>query len=202
MSSELKKIEIVRSDDPKNATLIIVGYDLVGTSWGAHLEVTHSFDFKNLESRIKKAKSNSYKIKMLSSDWAQEMFDLEILNNPHYPFTPATAHVIPTLESTKALWRPNSWVFGATLNNKLVGCCATSKRLDRVEIDFGSVHPEHRGKGVGIATVSYALLTLHKLGLTKFATGGAEVNSASRATVEALGFTIDEVWNSYQKSCE
>lgn len=40
------------------------------------------------------------------------------------------------------------------------------------------------------------------MGLTKFATGGAEVNSASRATVQALGFTIDEVWNSYQKSCE
>ena len=79
------------------------------------------------------------------------------------------------------------------------GVCATSKRTDRTEIDFGSVHPDHRGFGVGIGVAAYALLSLIELGERKFGTGGAEVNSASRTTVQKLGFSVDEIWNTYLK---
>jgi ribosomal protein S18 acetylase RimI-like enzyme len=106
---------------------------------------------------------------------------------------------MPTIESTKALFKTNSWNFGALYNQKLVAVCATSKKSNRTEIEFGSVHPDYKGKGIGIGLAAYALLTLIKMGERSFATGGAEVNSASKATVEKLGFQIDEIWHSYSK---
>lgn len=191
--------EIVRSDNPKCKELENAGYNLIATSWGAHLDIESNFEIENLKRRIENCKSNGYRLEMLGAGHAQEILDLEILNNPYYPQTPATAHGMPTLEITRALFKPNSWTFGAFKNDKLIGVCATSKRSDMTEIDFGSVHPEHRGFRVGIGVAAYALLSLIELGERKFGTGGAEVNSASRTTVEKLGFSVDEIWNTYLK---
>ena len=191
--------EIVRNDNPKCEELEKAGYTLVATSWGAHLDTDNNFDIENLKKRIENCKTNGYKLEMLGAGHAQQILELEILNNPYYPKTPATAHGMPTIETTLALFKPNSWTFGAFKNDELIGVCATSKRSDRTEIDFGSVHPEHRGYGVGIGVAAYAILTLIELGEHKFGTGGAEVNSASRTTVQKLGFNVDEIWNTYHK---
>lgn len=191
--------EIVRNDNPKCEELEKAGYTLVATSWGAHLDTENNFDIENLKKRIANCESNGYKLEMLGAGYAQKILDLEILNNPYYPQTPATAHDMPTIETTRALFKPNSWTFGAFKNDELVGVCATSKRSDKTEIDFGSVHPEHRGYGVGIGVAAYAIFTLIELGEHKFGTGGAEVNSASRTTVQKLGFSVDEIWNTYRK---
>ena len=191
--------EIVRNDNPKCEELEKAGYTLVATSWGAHLDTDNNFDIENLKKRIENCKTNGYKLEMLGAGHAQQILELEILNNPYYPKTPATAHGMPTIETTLALFKPNSWTFGAFKNDELIGVCATSKRSDRTEIDFGSVHPEHRGYGVGIGVAAYAMITLIELGEHKFGTGGAEVNSASRTTVQKLGFNVDEIWNTYHK---
>lgn len=190
--------EIVRNNNPRCEELEKAGYTLVATSWGAHLDTDNNFDLENLKKRIENCKTSVYKLEMLGAGHTQQILDLEILNNPYYPQTPATAHRMPTIESTRALFKPNSWTFGAFKNDELVGVCATSKRSDRTEIDFGSVHPDHRGFGVGIGVAAYALSTLIEFGEHKFGTGGAEVNSASRTTVQKLGFNVDEIWNTYE----
>ena len=192
--------EIVQNDNPKCKELENAGYHLIATSWGAHLDTQNVFDKDNLKKRIESCRKNGYRLEMLGAGYAQKILDLEILNNPYYPQTPATAHGVPTIETTLALFKPNSWTFGAFKNDELIGVCATSKRSDRTEIDFGSVHPEHRGYGVGIGVAAYAILTLIELGEQKFGTGGAEVNSASRTTVQKLGFSVDEIWNTYLKT--
>lgn len=192
------KVEIVRSNDLRCQELEAEGYEVVGTSWGAHLTFTDQFNIANLDTRINEASQKGYRFELLHAGFAQQILELEVLNNPHYPYTPATSQPMPTVQSTRALFLPNSWNFGALLNNELVGVCATSKKATSTELDFGSVHPDHRGKGVGIGVAAYALKTLIQLGETKFGTGGAEINSASRATVEKLGFSIDEIWYSYQ----
>lgn len=191
--------ETVRNDDPKCIEFESAGYSLVSTSWGAHLNTEHDFDVEILKQRIENSRNAGYGLEMLGAGHAQEILELEILNNPYYPQTPSTAHEIPTIETTHALFKSNSWTFGAFKSEKLVGVCATSKRTDRTEIDFGSVHPDHRGFGVGIGVAAYALLSLIELGERKFGTGGAEVNSASRTTVQKLGFSVDEIWNTYLK---
>ena len=109
--------------------------------------------------------------------------ELEVLNNPDYPYTPATAHDLPTSESIRALWKPGGWVFG-TFKEELLG----------------SVRREHRGLGVGSAIASLAIVTHAKLGERIFSTGGAAVNEASQSTVRSLGFVIDEQWRSYKRS--
>ena len=107
--------EIVRSDNPKCKELENAGYNLIATSWGAHLDIESNFDIENLKRRIENCKSNGYR-----------------------------------LEITRALFKPNSWTFGAFKNDKLIGVCATSKRSDMTEIDFGSVTPSTAGLESGL----------------------------------------------------
>lgn len=192
-----ENVKILKSDDPSCLEMELSGYKLVGRSWGAHLEIEDNFNFANFNQRIEFANSQGYRIEMLGAGFADQMYNLEVLNNPHYPYTPATHQAMPTPNTIKALWAPNSWNFGAIWNSDLVGVCATSKKQGKVELDFGSVHPDHRGKGVGVGIAAYAIKNLAIMGENNFATGGAELNSASKATVEALGFRIDEIWHSY-----
>lgn len=74
-----------------------------------------------------------------------------------------------------------------------------SNRGSKVEVDFSSVLAPHRSRGLGTSMVAYGILASVNLGHRSFATGGAEVNTASKALVVSLGFELDEVWHSYQK---
>ena len=143
--------------------------------------------------------SSGYRVEALSSGFADQVLELEVENNPDYPYTPATSHDMPTNESIAALWEPRSLVFGAFKGEFLIGVGATSKRAEEVSIDFGSVRREHRGLGVGSAIASLAIISHAKLGERLFSTGGAAVNEASQSTVRSLGFVIDEIWRSYRK---
>ena len=191
-------VQVVREGDPRCAALEAAGYVLVATSWGAHLELPDQPDLRELQPRIDSALAAGYTVSQLGPEWADALFALEVLTNADYPSTPATHQSMPTREGIRNLWRENAWVFGAARHGELVGAGATSDRGDRIEIDFGSVHPEHRRTGVASAIAAHALLALTGMGFRRFATGGAGVNVASRATVQALGFRIDEVWRSYR----
>lgn|GEM_PF-5750658 len=43
---------------------------------------------------------------------AHQVLELELNTNADYPYTPATAHELPTEESILALWKSGTWIFG------------------------------------------------------------------------------------------
>lgn len=197
MNSE---IEILNALNPKCQELEALGYVIVGESWAAHLTLIDPINLERYLEKVSRLDSLGYRVTSLPSEFADQVLELEILNNPDYPYTPATAHDLPTSESIRALWKPGGWVFGTFKEELLIGVGATSKRSDEVSIDFGSVRREHRGLGVGSAIASLAIVTHAKLGERIFSTGGAAVNEASQSTVRSLGFVIDEQWRSYKRS--
>ena len=196
MNSE---IEIVNARDPKCQALEALGYVIVGQSWGAHLRLSDPIDLALYLAKISRLQSSGYRVESIPLDLADQVLELEVINNPDYPYTPATAQAVPTFESTRTLWKPGKWVFGAFKEELLIGVVAASKGAKEVNIDFGSVRREHRGLGVGSAIASLAISTYANLGESLFSTGGAAVNEASQATVRSLGFVVDEQWRSYQK---
>lgn len=193
------KFEVVNVLDPKCLELEAAGYAIVGESWGAHLRLTEPIDLDKYWERISKLRSMGYRVESLTLGFADQVLELELLNNGDYPYTPATAHALPTYDTTVGLWKPGTGVFGAFREERLIGVVATSKGSKGVSIDFGSVRKEHRGMGVGSAISSLAIITYANLGEHLFSTGGAAVNEASQATVRSLGFIVDEQWRSYEK---
>ncbi|HUW88824.1 MAG TPA: GNAT family N-acetyltransferase [Candidatus Paceibacterota bacterium] len=196
MNSE---IEIVNALDPRCLELETAGYTVVGESWGAHLRLSDPIDLSLYAGKISGLQTLGYQVESLALGLANQVLELEVTNNPDYPYTPATAHATPTFESTRNLWKAGNGVFGAFKEGLLVGVVAASKGAKEVNIDFGSVRREHRGLGVGSAIVSLAISTYANLGERLFSTGGAAVNEASHATVRSLGFAVDEQWRSYQR---
>lgn len=197
MNSE---IEIVNALDPRSLELEAAGYILVGQSWGAHLRLNNAIDLSLYAGKISGLERLGYRVQSLELDFAEQVLDLEITNNADYPYTPATAHAMPTFESTNNLWSPGGKVFGAFKDGVLIGVVAATQAEGEVQIDFGSVRKEHRGLGVGSAVLSLAISTYANLGERLFSTGGAAVNEASHATVRSLGFVVDEQWRSYQRA--
>lgn len=193
------EIEILNVLDPKCQELELLGYAIVGESWAAHLGLSDPLDLEEYLAKVSRLNSLGYRVESLPSEFADQVLELEVLNNPDYPYTPATAHAMPTSESIGALWKSGSWVFGAFKEDLLIGVGATSKRADELSIDFGSVRREHRGLGVGSAIASLAIMTHARIGERLFSTGGAAVNEASQSTVRNLGFVIDEHWRSYKR---
>ena len=194
------EIEIVNALDPRCLELETAGYSVVGQSWGAHLHLNNPIDLSLYAGKISGLQRLGYRVESLEIDLADKVLDLEITNNADYPYTPATAHALPTIESTRNLWGAGSKVFGAFKDGVLIGVVAASKAEREVQIDFGSVRKEHRGLGVASAILSLAISTYANLGERLFSTGGAAVNEASHATVRALGFVVDEQWRSYQRA--
>lgn len=80
---------------------------------------------------------------------------------------------------------------------ELVGVGATTRHSHTAETDFGSVHPAHRGRGLGSALGSHAIIMNYWAQHRDSVIGGTAVNDASKATVTLSGFTSDELWRSY-----
>ena len=196
MNSE---IEIVNALDPKCQELEALGYVVIGESWGAHLRLGDPINLGLYSGKISGLQSSGYRVESIPFGFADQVLELEVINNPDYPYTPATAHIMPDFESTRGLWKSENLVFGAFKENLLVGVVAASKKTKEVSIDFASVRREHRGLGVASAIASLAISTYANLGERLFSTGGAAVNEASRASVRSLGFVIDEQWHSYAR---
>jgi GNAT superfamily N-acetyltransferase len=192
-------IEILNALDPKCQELEALGYAIIGESWGAHLRLSQPPSLDKYLEKISRLHSSCYQIKSLAPGFADQVLELEMLNNPDYPYTPDTAHDMPTSETIGALWKPGSWVFGAFKEELLIGAGATSKKADEINMDFGSVRREHRGLGVGSAIASLAIITHANLGERLFSTGGAAANQISQSAVRSLGFVVDEHWRSYKR---
>lgn len=57
----------------------------------------------------------------LMQDVAHQVLELELKTNADYPYTPATAHELPTEESTLELWKSGTWIFGTILSLYALG---------------------------------------------------------------------------------
>lgn len=194
----IQKIEILRDTDSRCTALEASGYTLVGESWGARLRLDEKADLRSYNQAVHGASTRGIEIQQLGIESAAELLELELINNADYPYTPATFHAIPTLESIEALWNAASDVVGALEGEKLVGVISTSRAGEIVELDFASVLSDYRGMGIGKALAAFAILQWVKQGVEVFATGGASVNEASLGTVRSLGFSVEERWRSYQ----
>lgn len=192
------KIEIVRDNDPRCSELEARGFTLVGESWGARLRLSVDATLDAYRDYVERAQQEGIVLQELSIEYADAVLELELVNNVDYPFTPATFHSIPTLESIQSLWKDEARIFGALVGKTLVGVISTSRSGETVELDFASVLREQRGKGIGKALAATAILAWVEQGVQVFATGGATVNAASLGTVRSLGFAVDESWRSYQ----
>ena len=191
-------VEVLRDSDPRCAELEASGYVLVGESWGARLRITGDEDMALYEESIKRVLANQVQIEELNVEFAEALFELELVNNPDYPRTPATSRSLPSSESIHSLWSEGNRIFGGISSGVLVGALATSRRENLVELDFASILREHRGKGIGKALAAAAILEWVRQGIHLFGTGGASVNVASLGTVKSLGFSVEERWRSYQ----
>lgn len=191
-------MQVLRDIDPRCEELEANGYVLIAESWGARLRIGVDADLALYFGAVNSVLSDQVCIEELSADFADDLFGLELVNNPDYPYTPATSRVVPTIEDLRALWKLENRIFGATSSGVLIGALATSKRENLVELDFASILRDYRGKGIGKALVATAILEWVKQGIYLFGTGGASVNEASLGTVKSLGFLVEERWRSYQ----
>jgi ribosomal protein S18 acetylase RimI-like enzyme len=190
---------IVNSLDPKCSVLESEGYVVVAESWGAHLVFQETSDLAVYQLKIDSLKIRGFNLIELTQDSADQVLELELKTNADYPHTPATVHELPTKESTLALWKAGTWIFGAFRESELVGVLAATQKKEEVNLDFGSVRSDQRGLGIGSGLASRAIVSLHKKGIRNFSTGGAASNAASLATVASLGFHVDEIWRSYSR---
>lgn len=193
-----KEIQILRDNDPRCLELESTGYKLVGESWGARLRLNSDDDLSIYSNAVNLALENGIELQELDISFANALLDLELVNNPDYPYTPATSRALPSIESIRSLWRPENRIFGAISSGVLIGALATSRRENLVELDFASILRDHRGNGIGKALVAAAILEWVKQGNYLFGTGGASFNKASLGTVMSLGFSVEERWRSYQ----
>lgn len=192
----IRKTEILQDTDPRCAELEALGYTLVGESWGARLTVDG--DIERYLATIAKVVGVGIEVREIGIEFAEEVLQLEITNNPDYPRTPANMRPLPMIEIIRDLWVSGNRIFGALSDGVLVGVLATSAQGGIVELDFSSLLREYRGKGIGKALAAAAILKWVKQGIYLFGTGGASVNEASLGTVRSLGFSVEERWRSYQ----
>lgn len=192
----IQETQILRDNDPRCAELEALGYTVVAESWGARLTLDE--DIGSYLATIHKLIGTGIDVREIGIEFAEEVLQLEITNNPDYPKTPANLRLLPTIEVIRDLWRPKYRVFGALSDGVLVGVLATRAHGEIVELDFGSLLREYRGKGIGKALCSRAIIAWFRLGNRTFGTGGAMANDASLGTVKSLGFSVVERWRSYQ----
>lgn len=132
-------VQILRDTDPHCDELETAGYTLVGESWGARLLLEGDNDLSIYSEAIRRVLENGIHIQELGVGFAEALLELELINNPDYPSTPATFHAVPTTESTRALWCPDNRIFGAINDGVLIGAVATSRKDKIIELDFGSL---------------------------------------------------------------
>jgi GNAT superfamily N-acetyltransferase len=185
--------QIVRDDDPRCAELQAAGYRVVAESWAARL---YDSDRTLLDSAVRRATAAGLSIDELGAESAEAFHALETANEKDYPYTPATHHVVGSLDRIRALWSSHR-VFGALDGDVLVGATVIREHEGFGDTAFTSVLATYRGRGVGQAVKAASILAFLDAGITSFSTGGAAANAASLRANEALGYTLTERWLTY-----
>lgn len=190
---------MLRADDPRCAELERQGYRLEAESWGARLRLDDEPDLTRQQASVARAVAAGIRIGELGAEHSDALWDLERVNGPDYPATPATPPPALDRDGARRLWRDGRRVFGAFWEGQLVGATVVTRQDAYAETEFTSVRRGHRGRGIGTAVKAASILALAADGVRTFGTGGAAVNQSVLAANRAVGYEIEERWCSYRR---
>lgn len=190
---------IVRDDDPRCAELEADGYLIVGRSWGARLLLQEPPELSSLQRMVASVEASGVVIRELDASFANALFELESANNADYPFTPATFQPPPDMMTIENYWVSGKRIFGATVDDHLVGVVVGTVNNGVGDNEFASVLKEYRKTGIGAAISAASILAFSEDGIRTFTAGGAGQNDASLGLVRSVGFIVEEQWRSYQR---
>lgn len=186
-------IQVLRIDNPRSSELERAGWSRIAESWGARLRIERDTDLNLARSAVAAAPAD-IRFEELSADAAERVQQLDQATIADYPVTPQNAPEHRTLADVEALWSRGARVFGAMRGTELLGVTVVDRDGDGAETDFTAVERAARGQGIASALKAYSVLTLAGEGVTVFGTGGADVNGASIAMNERVGYVIEERW--------
>ena len=169
------------------------GWEVVARSWGAGIE-PELLDVEKLSRFIDEALPIIIRPLTISDVEAVVKFDEMTFKD--FPGDIATQREKPVNpdEATPSEIRLG---WGAFSDNEMVGMLYADidgQHGNGVEIDFYSVNPPLRGKGIGKALLATAILKMNADGIDSIRTGVADENVASITALESVGFVRDEEW--------
>jgi hypothetical protein len=181
---------VLRSDDPRRATLEAEGWRVIARSWAAQLEAGNA-DRDHLARLMHRAAAVGT-LRELTAPDTPAALDLDARTLDDYPGGVATAHA-PMTPKTAAV-SPNRRGFGVARDDTLIAMTFVDRHGTHAETDFTVVASQRRGRGLGTAVKAASVLALLDDGVGVFRTGGSADNAASIAANRAVGYVIDEEW--------
>lgn len=164
---------------------------MVARSWAAELDL-RDVDRRLLRDFVGRVTPET-DVRELDGGDVDAVVQLDAATAGDYPGGVATRH--DRLTPDRAVPSAAHRGFGAFTSAGDLGAM-TFVDLDgeRAEIDFTVVAADRRGRGLGTAVKSAAVLALIDAGVRFVRTGGSAENAAIRSINDALGFVIDEHW--------
>jgi len=169
------------------------GWEVVARSWGAGID-PDLLEADKLRRFIGEALPII--IRPLTINDVEAVVEFDEMTFKDFPGDIATQREKP-VNSEEATPREVRLGWGAFSNNEMVGMLYADidgRHGNGVEIDFFSVNPAHRDKGIGKALLATAILKLLADGIKSIRTGVADENVASITALESVGFVKDEEW--------
>jgi len=169
------------------------GYAVTSRSWGALLEVGD--DLSAFQDAVTAATARGVALRPLVAADAEAAARLHTASRADFPSTPATeADRYGTAEMAELL--AGSHAVGAWAGGELVAMTLVlvAQPGDAAETELTLTRADHRGRGLATAVKAEAVLDLVRVGVTRFATGGAQVNAAMLAVNRRLGYVLEPQW--------
>ncbi|KRF32770.1 GNAT family N-acetyltransferase [Yonghaparkia sp. Soil809] len=195
----LLETHVLQDTDPDLPGLLGDGFEVVGESWGAELEIDGGADTAALLERLRgfvaSARGSGLELRELAPRDAPAIEALDAESWADVPTTPATVHAPVSAADVHDWARRGRRAFGALDGDRLVGVCVGSAG----DNDFVVVAPDQRDRGIGAAVVAAWMLGAIAAGERAFSAGGASQNARSLGMIRAVGFRVTERWLSLQR---
>lgn len=184
-------MKVLPADAPERAELEAQGWTVVARSFGAQLDA-HAVDEPRLQGRVARA-AEVGSVHELSAADIHAVLALDALTIGDYPGSIAMQHT--PLDRQRATPSASRRAFGVVLGSgELVAMTFVDVDGSDAETDFTVVHPDWRGRGLGVAAKAASVLALLTDGVTRFRTGGSADNVAILAANDVVGYVRDEEW--------
>jgi len=175
------------------------GYVISSTSWGARLTVTDE-TLRHLQDQ-KAGLGRHLLVRELVVDDAAAAHALFSRNQGDFPVTPATEVTHYTVEEMRALIEDQR-AFGVWQTERLVALTVLRQRsFDEAETEFTVTERTMRRGGIATALKAHSVWTLAAEGISRFGTGGAQVNEASLKANRRVGYHLEPLWLTYVRLC-
>lgn len=122
-------------------------------------------------------------------------------NQGDFPVTAATEVTHYTVEEMRALIEDQR-AFGVWQTERLVALTVLRQRsFDEAETEFTVTERTMRRGGIATALKAHSVWTLAAEGISRFGTGGAQVNKASLKANRRVGYHLEPRWLTYVRLC-